>query len=134
MKCSRCQHENPSAVKFCGECGARESVQNLGRLLATICCVDCIVCHTHGRSYAAAAPYIGLWEPPLVLHTLNSLGQPSAASSPPEIPPIAVTRHTGEIVFSPTRLIIRGKMPGKLVSLSGSNMSQEEILPLNKEM
>src|SRR5262245_56274200 len=23
MKCSRCQHENPSAVKFCGECGAR---------------------------------------------------------------------------------------------------------------
>src|SRR5499425_2845582 len=27
MKCSRCQHENPSGVKFCGECGARlESV------------------------------------------------------------------------------------------------------------
>ena len=23
MKCPRCQHENPSAVKFCGECGAR---------------------------------------------------------------------------------------------------------------
>jgi hypothetical protein len=23
MKCSRCQHENPSAVKFCGECGSR---------------------------------------------------------------------------------------------------------------
>ena len=23
MQCSRCQHENPSAVKFCGECGAR---------------------------------------------------------------------------------------------------------------
>jgi class 3 adenylate cyclase/tetratricopeptide (TPR) repeat protein len=23
VKCSRCQHENPSAVKFCGECGAR---------------------------------------------------------------------------------------------------------------
>jgi predicted ATPase/class 3 adenylate cyclase len=23
MKCSRCQHENPSGVKFCGECGAR---------------------------------------------------------------------------------------------------------------
>src|SRR4030081_212908 len=23
MKCSRCQHENPSALKFCGECGAR---------------------------------------------------------------------------------------------------------------
>ncbi len=27
MKCPRCQHENPSGVKFCGECGARlESV------------------------------------------------------------------------------------------------------------
>jgi class 3 adenylate cyclase/tetratricopeptide (TPR) repeat protein len=27
MKCSRCQHENPSGVKFCGECGTRlESV------------------------------------------------------------------------------------------------------------
>src|SRR5262249_16103123 len=27
MKCSHCQHENPSGVKFCGECGARlESV------------------------------------------------------------------------------------------------------------
>ena len=23
MQCPRCQHENPSAVKFCGECGAR---------------------------------------------------------------------------------------------------------------
>jgi class 3 adenylate cyclase/tetratricopeptide (TPR) repeat protein len=23
MKCSRCQHENPPALKFCGECGAR---------------------------------------------------------------------------------------------------------------
>jgi class 3 adenylate cyclase/predicted ATPase len=23
VKCPRCQHENPSAVKFCGECGAR---------------------------------------------------------------------------------------------------------------
>jgi class 3 adenylate cyclase/tetratricopeptide (TPR) repeat protein len=23
MKCSRCQHENPSGVKFCGECGTR---------------------------------------------------------------------------------------------------------------
>jgi class 3 adenylate cyclase/predicted ATPase len=23
MKCSRCQHENPFGVKFCGECGAR---------------------------------------------------------------------------------------------------------------
>ena len=23
MQCSRCQHENPSAVKFCGECGVR---------------------------------------------------------------------------------------------------------------
>jgi class 3 adenylate cyclase/tetratricopeptide (TPR) repeat protein len=23
MKCPRCQHENPSGVKFCGECGAR---------------------------------------------------------------------------------------------------------------
>src|SRR5438034_2345982 len=23
MKCSRCQHENPAGVKFCGECGAR---------------------------------------------------------------------------------------------------------------
>ena len=23
MKCPRCQHENHSAVKFCGECGAR---------------------------------------------------------------------------------------------------------------
>lgn len=23
MKCPRCQHENPDAVKFCGECGAR---------------------------------------------------------------------------------------------------------------
>ena len=23
MKCSRCDHENPSALKFCGECGAR---------------------------------------------------------------------------------------------------------------
>ncbi len=23
MKCFRCQHENPSGVKFCGECGAR---------------------------------------------------------------------------------------------------------------
>jgi len=23
MKCFRCQHENPSALKFCGECGAR---------------------------------------------------------------------------------------------------------------
>ena len=27
MKCSHCQHENPTGVKFCGECGARlESV------------------------------------------------------------------------------------------------------------
>ena len=23
MQCSRCQHENPSALKYCGECGAR---------------------------------------------------------------------------------------------------------------
>ena len=23
MQCLRCQHENPSGVKFCGECGAR---------------------------------------------------------------------------------------------------------------
>src|SRR5262245_46564208 len=23
MQCPRCQHENPSRVKFCGECGAR---------------------------------------------------------------------------------------------------------------
>ena len=23
MKCPRCQHENPPAQKFCGECGAR---------------------------------------------------------------------------------------------------------------
>ncbi len=23
MQCSRCQHENPAGVKFCGECGAR---------------------------------------------------------------------------------------------------------------
>src|SRR5918993_5223310 len=23
MNCPRCQHENPAAVKFCGECGAR---------------------------------------------------------------------------------------------------------------
>jgi hypothetical protein len=23
MKCSRCQHENPAALKFCGQCGAR---------------------------------------------------------------------------------------------------------------
>jgi len=23
MKCSRCQHENPASLKFCGECGAR---------------------------------------------------------------------------------------------------------------
>src|SRR6266516_91711 len=23
MKCSRCQHDNPTGVKFCGECGAR---------------------------------------------------------------------------------------------------------------
>jgi hypothetical protein len=23
MQCPRCQHENPSGVKFCGECGAR---------------------------------------------------------------------------------------------------------------
>ena len=26
MKCFRCQHENPSALKFCGECGARLAV------------------------------------------------------------------------------------------------------------
>jgi class 3 adenylate cyclase/tetratricopeptide (TPR) repeat protein len=26
MKCPRCQHENPAAVKFCGECGARFEV------------------------------------------------------------------------------------------------------------
>ena len=26
MKCSRCQHENPSSLKFCGECGARLNV------------------------------------------------------------------------------------------------------------
>ena len=27
MKCSRCQHETPSGVKFCSECGSRlESV------------------------------------------------------------------------------------------------------------
>src|SRR5436309_2193743 len=23
MKCSQCQHDNPTGVKFCGECGAR---------------------------------------------------------------------------------------------------------------
>ncbi|MFQ5990430.1 MAG: zinc ribbon domain-containing protein, partial [Candidatus Methylomirabilales bacterium] len=23
MQCPRCQHENPSGVSFCGECGAR---------------------------------------------------------------------------------------------------------------
>ena len=23
MNCSRCQHDNPAGVKFCGECGAR---------------------------------------------------------------------------------------------------------------
>ena len=23
MKCPRCEHDNPSGVKFCGECGAR---------------------------------------------------------------------------------------------------------------
>jgi hypothetical protein len=23
MKCPRCQHDNPSRVKFCGECGGR---------------------------------------------------------------------------------------------------------------
>ena len=23
MQCPACQHENPTAVKFCGECGAR---------------------------------------------------------------------------------------------------------------
>src|SRR5713226_353315 len=23
MQCPRCQHDNPSGVKFCGECGAR---------------------------------------------------------------------------------------------------------------
>jgi class 3 adenylate cyclase/tetratricopeptide (TPR) repeat protein len=27
MKCPRCQHENPSGVKFCGECGARLELQ-----------------------------------------------------------------------------------------------------------
>src|SRR5262249_30010391 len=26
MQCPRCQHENPSGVKFCGECGARLEV------------------------------------------------------------------------------------------------------------
>src|SRR4026207_139906 len=26
MKCSRCHHENPSSLKFCGECGARLSL------------------------------------------------------------------------------------------------------------
>src|SRR5918996_5959708 len=27
MKCPRCQHDNPSGMKFCGECGSRlESV------------------------------------------------------------------------------------------------------------
>src|SRR5262245_868403 len=26
MTCPRCQHENPAAVKFCGECGARLDV------------------------------------------------------------------------------------------------------------
>jgi hypothetical protein len=29
---------------------------------------------------------------------------------------------------------LEGKMRGKLISLSGSNMSQEEILPLNEEV
>jgi len=24
MNCSRCQHENPSGVKFCGECGGNQ--------------------------------------------------------------------------------------------------------------
>ena len=23
MKCARCEHENPTGTKFCGECGAR---------------------------------------------------------------------------------------------------------------
>jgi class 3 adenylate cyclase len=27
MKCPRCQHANPSGVKFCGECGARLELQ-----------------------------------------------------------------------------------------------------------
>ena len=30
MTCPRCQHENPAAVKFCGECGARLDIACAG--------------------------------------------------------------------------------------------------------
>src|SRR5262245_50720200 len=56
MHCPRCQHENPSGVKFCGECGARlESV-----------CATCAASNPPGNKFcgqcgaslvqAAAAP------------------------------------------------------------------------------
>ncbi|HXV80060.1 MAG TPA: zinc ribbon domain-containing protein, partial [Candidatus Binatia bacterium] len=54
MKCSRCQHANPSGVKFCGECGARLELLcpscRTSNPLTNKFCNDC------GTSLAQAAP------------------------------------------------------------------------------
>ncbi|HLN87672.1 MAG TPA: zinc ribbon domain-containing protein, partial [Candidatus Limnocylindrales bacterium] len=41
MNCSRCQHDNPAGVKFCGECGARlESI-----------CASCAAANPPGNKF-----------------------------------------------------------------------------------
>src|SRR4029434_10876215 len=41
VKCPRCQHENPSAVKFCGEGGARLEVL----------CPSCLASNSHTNTF-----------------------------------------------------------------------------------
>src|SRR5262249_5234202 len=61
MKCPQCQHENPSGVRFCGECGAR--LESL--------CPSCRAsnpptnkfCHECGAPLAQAAPAVKFVSP-----------------------------------------------------------------------
>jgi class 3 adenylate cyclase/tetratricopeptide (TPR) repeat protein len=97
MRCPACHHDNPDAVKFCGECGTRLDAR----------CPACGAsnpaankfCHECGESLRVSHRHITA--PPLAAPPV--VGPPLAA--PPFAPPLATPQLTGErrhatIVFS----------------------------------
>src|ERR1043166_5115317 len=58
MKCPRCQHDNPSSMKFCGECGTRLTIRcgacGASNAPAQKFCGECGVPLVHGASTATS--------------------------------------------------------------------------------
>src|SRR5579859_7757162 len=75
MKCSRCQHENPSGLKFCGECGAR----------LTAVCASC------GATNAADQKFCG---------ECGSKLSPETAQAKPASPDSYTPKHLAEKILT----------------------------------